>query len=236
MTKIKKKNSEQLPDFVEKAKGFSIAHGDELLNQFEMESKLLLEWIKYLNVHHLTGIADELLTATLSNIREAAAYAAIGAVRPCLFALRAQPDLLLSWLYFKDHAVEYASLCRTGDYYVLKTEVLKYFASHYEGFSARLVVMNQTMTRTQLDPYRLLSAHIHSQSPFVINHVVDLQDIIKDQKLAAECAVVQREVSEFLSDILFSLGFASYHSLPNFIRRNVEARTKTEGQKKVVFA
>lgn len=236
MAKSDKRNAKQLSDFVKKASTFGSANGCQVFDEFERESKLLLEWVRYLNLHHLTGVADELLVATVSNIREAAAYAAIGAVRPSLFAMRAQADLLLSWLYFKDHAVEYATLCRTGDYYVLKTDALKYFNSHYAGFSERLAVLNQTIARSQLDPYRLLSAHIHSQSPFVINQIDNLEDIIKDRKLSLECALVQREVSEYLSDILFSLGLANSLALPRVIKESLESRAMTEGQKKVIFA
>ncbi|WP_323828905.1 hypothetical protein [Pseudomonas sichuanensis] len=224
----------QLADFLREANAFGRDNGSEILGEFDRSASLLLAWIKLLK-NNLTGTADELLAAVLSAVREAAAFAAVGAIRPALFSLRAQPDLLLSWIYFKDHPVEYSSLCRTGDNYVLKKEAVKYMADNYEGFGSKIGVLNQVVGRTQLDPYRLLSAHIHSQSPFVINQVDRLEDIIQDKRLALECAKVQAEVSEYLSDIVFSLGIYGGASLPRVVKDNLRARVKTDGQRSVIF-
>lgn len=232
---MKKTINTQIQSLISKADSFASANGERILKEYESRSKLLISWIQILKLHCRTGTADELLEAVSSTIREAAAFAAIGAVRPCLFALRAQPDLLLSWIYFKDHPIEYSSLCRTGENYILKKEALKYMSDNYDRFSIRFGVMSQTISRKHQDPYRLLSAHIHSQSPFVINEITNFTDIIRDTNLAEECAVAQWEVAEYLSDILFSLTLFSYHALPDVVKNNVNLRITTEGHKKLIF-
>lgn len=208
---------------------------EEVLVSFETSSKLLLIWVSVLRKNYMTKTAGELLHAVSSSIREAAALASLGLVRPTLFALRAQADLLLSWIYFKDHAVEYRALCRTGDGFVLKKEALKYFSENFPGFGERIAVLNSVAQRRETDIYRLLSAHVHSQSPFVIAEVLDLKDIVRSDALVAECCALQRDISEYLSDILFSLGFLSEAALPASIKENLVSRLTTQGQRKIIF-
>lgn len=232
---MKAKHSKQAADLLEAITTVGEGKSEKVLASFEASSKLLLVWLSLLRQHFMTGTADELLHAVSSSVREAAALASLGLVRPTLFALRAQPDLLLSWIYFKDHPVEYRSLCRSGDGFILKTQALKYCTDHFPGFSERLGVLNGVAKRREVDIYRLLSAHVHSQSPFVIAEVRDLKDIVRSDGLVNECCSLQCDVAEFLSDILLCVGFLSEVSLPKTIEENISSRLKTEGQKKVLF-
>lgn len=227
--------AQQITDMLAATETFSKAHGSKVLVEFETNARLLLEWVRFLKKHSLTGTADELLQAVSSSIRESAAFAVIGAVRPCLFSLRAQTDLLLSWLYFKDHPVEYSKMCRTGEGYILKKEALKYFSDFHDKYPERYGGMLKIMTRQQQDPYKLLSAHIHAQSPFVIPEVRSLKDVVRSEKLVMECMRVQFEVAEFLSDILFSLQLFSFGALPQFIQTSLMQRIKTDAQKRALL-
>lgn len=232
---MRAKHAKQVEELLKSITATCESKSEEVLVSFEASSKLLLVWVSLLRKSYMTKTADELLHAVSSSIREAAALASLGLVRPTLFALRAQADLLLSWIYFKDHAVEYRTLCRTGDGFVLKKEALKYFSENFPGFGERLAILNSVSQRRDTDVYRLLSAHVHSQSPFVIAEVRDLKDIVRSEALIAECCALQRDVSEYLSDILFSLGFLSEAALPASIEENLVARLTTSGQKKIIF-
>lgn len=214
---------------------FSNSEGEGVLDEYETSSRLLLCWISVLRQHYLTGTADELLFAVASALREAAALSALGLVRPVLFSLRAQADLMLSWIYFKDHPVEYRLLCRTGDGFVLKKEAIKYFADNHFSFSEKFGVLNGCAERKEPDVYRLLSAHVHSQSPFVVAEVKNLKDIVRSRKLVGQCCLLQKDVSEYLSDILFSLGIIGEAALPGAVKANVLARAESAGQRAVLF-
>lgn len=207
----------------------------KVLEEYEDSSKLLLSWINLLRKSYLTGVADELLFAVASSVREAAALASLGLIRPVLFALRAQADLMLSWIYFKDHPVEYETLCRSGDGFVLKKEAINYLKENYQRFGERWAALNLIVKRSDLDVYRLLSAHVHSQSPFVIAEVRDLKDIVRSNDLVGQCCLLQRDVSEYLSDILFSLGLVSEAALPQAVQQDLSARVQTAGQRNVLF-
>lgn len=228
-------HTKQSNELLSAIKAISEAKSEQVLTSFEVSAKLLLVWVPLLREHYLTKTADELLHAVSSSIREAAALASLGLVRPTLFALRAQADLLLSWIYFKDHSVEYRNLCRTGDGFVLKKEVIKYCSESFPGFGERIGILNSVLKRRETDVYRLLSAHVHSQSPFVIAEVQNLKDIVRSDDLVNECCALQFDVSEYLSDILFSVGFFSGAALPKIIEDNLVSRVTTAGQKKIIF-
>ncbi|WP_122208873.1 hypothetical protein [Pseudomonas viridiflava] len=221
-------------ELIKSVSGFSDADGLMILEEFQASSKLLLVWVEALRRYFLTKVADELLHAVASSIREAAAFAALGLVRPSLFALRAQLDLMLSWLYFKDHPVEYKSLCRTGDGFVLKKEALRYFTENYTGFGEKFGLLS-ALNSDKFDVYRLLSAHVHSQSPFVISEVVSLKDVVREARLLRQCVTLQGDVAQYLSDILFSLGIISNLGLPAAVTENLTSRLTTDKQKNIIF-
>ena len=106
-------HAKQTSDLADAAKAFSWTYGAGLSAKVESNSALLVSWLSYLSVYHRTGVADGLLDAVGSSIREAAGALSLGLVRPALFSLRGQIDLLLGWKYFKDHNVEWAHVNQT---------------------------------------------------------------------------------------------------------------------------
>jgi hypothetical protein len=111
--------TKQVIDLLQKVQKFSSVKGEGIVSQIEGKSSLLLLWIPYLNLQK-TGTADELLDGALSSLREVAACSGLGLVRPALLAMRTEIDLMLSWLYFKDHHVEWHYVNATGDGFKLK--------------------------------------------------------------------------------------------------------------------
>ena len=116
--------SQQLTELLKNVDAFSKSHGVTILKKIDEESRLFLEWVPYLN-NKKTGVADELLDGAVSSLREVAACASLGLVRPALLAMRTEIDLILSWLYFKDHIVEWDSVNLSGEGFKLKKEVLE---------------------------------------------------------------------------------------------------------------
>jgi len=95
----------QLVDLLSAVHQFSEVSGVDVITEIDRQSKLFLEWVPFLNSLK-TGVADELLDGAVSSLREVAACSGLGLVRPALLAMRTEIDLILSWLYFKDHSVE----------------------------------------------------------------------------------------------------------------------------------
>lgn len=224
----------EIDDLVSAVNCFAKSNGEELISAFEGAAALLLTWIGHLGKLS-TGVADELLQAAASAVRESAALLALGAVRPSLFSQRGQIDLVLGWMYFKDHPVEYALVQRTGDGFKLKTEVLTYAKTSFPAYGEKIGLLTQIAKRKEKDTYRLLSSHIHAQSSHVVPSVSSLQDVVVSRAIADECVQIQADVAEYLSDHLFAMGISSVTSLPSKIIDSIHGRSSTAAQREILF-
>lgn len=226
----------QVSSLASAVSAFASSNGSKVAAQMEEAARLLIAWCDHLDKFAKTGTADELLAATMAAVREAAALAALGAVRPCLFSMRAQIDLVLGWAYFRDHPVEYRIVCSTGDGFKLKSEVLKYLKESFPPYAGKIGALDQIATRQAIDAYRLLSAHIHAQSDHVLPKLDDLKDLIGELDLISQCVSIQADVSEYISDHLFSMGLVGVDSLPECIGKQIRSRAVSPGQLALLFA
>ena len=190
----------------------------------EVESKLILAWLHFLNSTQKTGVADNLLAGAISSIREATACAALGLIRPALFSLRMHIDLLFAWLYFKDHPIEWKTLNETGEGFKMKRDIIEFLIFHYHGFNKRLSILREVTKRSIEDPYRLLSAHVHAQSDVVMPYGQHLADVVQSEDLALQCPKLWRDVSEYVGDILVSMYALKWTAIPLDIQSSIEAR------------
>jgi hypothetical protein len=211
-------NSVQTTQLRDAVGTFSTAYGASLCSDVEANSVLLLHWVQHLRTYHLTGVADQLITAVGCSIREVAGALSLGLLRPALFALRGQVDLLLAWLYFKDHSVEWDHVNLTADGFKLKKELLQYIEAHCQRFGTRFGVLKDNATRSEVDPYRLLSAHIHAQSEPVLPGVINLKDMVRSESSCRDGVRAVHEVAEYLNDILLAIYVSEWHSLPKPIK------------------
>lgn len=214
----------QIDALSHRAGAFAATSGEAIVGAIEAAAMPLLHWFEFLNAQRTGTDSDCLLDGAISSVREVAGLSGLGLVRPALYSMRMTIDLVLAWLYFKDHPVEWRKVNATGDGYKMKRDLLEYFGEHYFGFKKRWAILANSATRTTADPYRLLSAHIHAQSTVVLPVVTHLADIVKDQALGQESAKLLGEVSEFLSDILVCLFADKWTSLPAAITKAATAR------------
>lgn len=195
----------------------------------------LLLWLDYLEKSQLTGHANVLVEGARSAVNEGAACLSLGLVRSAIMSIRLQIDLALAWVYFKDHHVEWGRVQATGDGFKTKKDLLDYFKEH-AGFSTRFGLLKECITRAEVEPYRLLSAHIHAQSEYVVPRVAAPCDIVASPTLQADVIKLQRETSEYISDVYWSLYAEKWPSLPPLLRDQLDARFKTPAQKKTFWS
>lgn len=198
--------------------------GADTVVAVENRSSLLLVWIGHLLHSETTGTADGLLEAARSAIVEVAGSLSIGFVRPALMSLRTQTDSILSWLYFRNHPVEWSHLEEFGDGFVLKREALEYLDKFVIDFKRRRTLLSAVKRREVLDPYKILSAHIHVQNPAALPSLARLDDLVADPQTVFDCLRLQGETSEFLSDVLLSVFAPKWASLPDSIMSDAKAR------------
>lgn len=198
--------------------------GIDCCRGIQAETEVLLGWLTHLRKSEASGVADALLDGTQGAIVETAGCLALGLVRPALSALRAEIDMILSWLYFKDHGVEWDHLRDTGQGFQTKTQVLKYIGNHWPKFRTRFKLLAQHKERKEEDPYRLLSAHIHGQTDFTAPNVGPLVQLVAGANLCAECVVLQRDVAEYIGDVLLAMYGDRWASLPDVIKTSLNSR------------
>ena len=142
--------------------------------------------------------------------------------------------MALGWLYFKDHKVEWDHLRDTGQGFQTKAQVLKYVEDHWPKFKTRFKLLEQQKTRGEPDPYRLLSAHIHGQTDFTTPNVGPLVELVEEARLCEECVILQRDVTEYVCDVLLAVYGDKWASLPDTVRVGFDSRLNTK-QRRAFF-
>ena len=214
----------QADDLAASVAAHAKANRDEFCKCVSEEASCLLAWLEYLRTSEATGVADALLNGVQGAIIETAGCLTLGLVRPALSSLRLQVDMTLSWLYFKDHPVEWSHLRDTGRGFQTKSGVWNYVSEHHPQFNDRFRLLERVKSRREADPYRLLSAHIHGQTDFTAPTVGPLSGLVAERRLCDECVELQGEVSEYLSDFLLSAYGDKWASLPPCAQNELESR------------
>ena len=184
----------------------------------------LLSWIGHLNAYKMTGTCDHCLDGVRSLILESIICTSAGLHRSAILAMRGQVDLVLTWIYFKDHPVEWRRVLRENEGYKLKKDVLEYLESFYPGFSRRMAMLKFAKKRQNDDPSRILSAHIHSVGNNTVPSLVSFSDIVATKELCDDCVAMQADVSEFVGDILISCYASSWAALPSELIATIKQR------------
>lgn len=219
----------QVSDYLIEINEFNGRFGATWAIEIAENADCLMRWLAYLRRYHVTGTANELLDGTQAAIGETIGCVCIGLVRPGLLGLRAQIDMTLSWLYFKDHAVEWNTLSRSGKGFKLKSEIVEYLREHNSNFKEKRNVLTKSRTRVTEDPYGNLSAFVHGQSGHAIPQVKSLSDLIGNGEVCRQCTQFQWEVSEYLGDILMAIYGADANALPDEIVAGVRGRLDESG-------
>lgn len=207
------------------------ANAAALCEQMNSAAVPLLVWVQYLLKYKATGTANSLLDALASAVRETAGCVALGLVRPTLFSLRGQIDLALAWLFYKDHPIEWAHVNETGKNFSLKSDLEDYLATYVPRFRERLKALRSVSKHGDIDPYRLLSAHVHGQSQSVLSTTANLKEMVGKKAQVAECVKAQAVVTEYLGDVLFCAYFKIVSSLPTSLVKEIDARFVSPEQK-----
>ena len=202
----------------------SESHATDLVAATAGASSLLLAWVGYLRAAEPTASATRILDAVQGSIVEIAGCLSLGLVRPAVFSIRTELELLLAWLYFKDHPVEWRQAKETGRGFPLRSSTLRYLNNFGHNFRERFSLLSSSRARQSEDPYELLSIHVHSLTVSAMPGTGDLKAIVKDEDSCKECVRLQQEVVEYLSDTLAAWYAASWADLPSGVRDDIAAR------------
>ena len=207
---------------------FLKADGVDICTKFHNKIEPILEWNDYIVASELTGTCDEYALALKSSFVETAACLSLGMVRQAMFSQRSQIDIMLSWIYFKDHPIEWNRLEYLGKGFISRQFVIDYLNENVLKFNSRFINLNSKKTRAH-DPYQIISAHIHNQSTLTLGSASSLAHVIGNRNLIEEVLQMQEYVCEFMEDILVSIFAQKWASLPS--RRLSALRTRLGPEK-----
>jgi len=194
------------------------------VEEITQATRLLLIWISHLRTIISNSAAEHLLNGVQGAIIEVAGCLALGLVRPAIFALRVQLELTLAWIYFNDHAVEFAQIENDAHEFPLRAKLKGYMQEYGGRFSKRLTILSENRTRKIEDPYGILSNYVHSHSELSSPKVRPLQEIVESDARCAECVELQKEVAEYLTDTLAAWFADSWHDWPQTIKDGLSSR------------
>lgn len=195
------------------------------------QAQPLINWLGYLHANTQADPQRILLTGTQAAVVEVVACVSLGLLRPALFSLRAQLEMTLAWIYFKDHPREWNHAQRHAGEAKLRGELIKYFGVYYPRFKERFKLLSDNRKRMNEEPYNTLSAHVHSVSAATAPGNVRLEAVVADPARFAECAQLQGDVAEYLNDIFLSCWPDKWPDLPDTIRDPLKLRLSNAQQK-----
>jgi hypothetical protein len=154
----------------------------------------LVIWMSYLYRSVTEEHARPLLKGGQSAIIEALGCISLGLVRPAIFAMRTEIELIHSWMYFNDHPVEWDFAHQTGSKYPMLSQTRKYLSSYNRRFDERYNLLLRSKSRGMDNPYELLSIHVHAMTVGAMPSLHDLQSIVQGEALCRECVKLQQDV------------------------------------------
>ena len=161
----------------------------------------LLIWVDFLQAGMPDCSGKALLNGARASMLETIAYIGLGLGRAAILSMRTQIDLLLGFSYFFDHPREWATVNATGNGFKLKGDIIKY---HQEkiGFKNKLTMIEAHETYSLNEVYRILSAHIHGQSPHTLPKAGNFDELLKTPTFCDSLTELQEQVTRGISNFL----------------------------------
>lgn len=223
----------ELASLIAKVSTVATGTGVDTCKSMQVAVDPILDWIGYIGQSRLTGTADHFIAGLHSLMLESVCAASVGLYRSCLLSQRGQIDVALSWLFFKDHPVEWQRVLRENEGYRLKKDVFAYLVDYHPNFRSRFGILLEAKARTEAEPYRVLSAHLHSIGLNTVPAVKKFSDIVWEEVASTDCVVIQAGVAEYIEDIFLSVFGSEWASLPSPIIERVSSRLDAEKSAKI---
>ena len=202
--------------------------GAALMTDLAERVGVLQQWLEYLDISVTNDDARPILIGTKSSLIEVAGCIGLGLVRPATMLMRTQIELMMAWIFFNDHPVEWRYSRETGERYPLYTQTWRYMCNFDKRFEQRFDLLARMKTRTLKEPYGLLSIHVHALTGPALPIAGTLPSIVAEVELCRECLRLQGEVAEFLIDVLFAWFAHRWADLPPAIMEYIKARLGAE--------
>jgi len=196
----------------------------------------LLIWIDYLKCLFPDSYALDLLEGTRASMLESVAYIGIGLGRAAIGAIRTQIDLMLGFTYFYDHPREWEIVKNVGEGFQLRSDIDKYHKDKRKNFGSNIAQIENSENLSLLKVYRILSAHIHAQSPSTIPKAGEFGDLISSDSFIDSLIQIQDKSVRCLSNYLTAVFLSDDVNPPFEIGKRIKSQLSPKQRKSVFFS
>jgi len=196
----------------------------------------LLSWTDFLKSLFPECCASELLDGTKSAMLESVAYIGLGLNRAAIGAMRTQIDLLLAFTFFYNHPHEWDSVNKTGSGFQLRSDIDKYHKDTRKGFASSISIIENSEGSSLLNIYRILSAHIHGQSPKTIPKAGQFIELISSDSFLNSLIELQFKVSICTSNYLTAIFLSEGINPPLNIGTRIKEQLTPQQRKTIFFS
>lgn len=170
-------------------------------------------WIDSESAGYAKIPAQDLLSAARLSLLEAAASWSAGLNRAAAGSLRTFLENAISWLYYKDHAVEYRLVTMAKSDLFLPKAVQKYLIAIDGGFEAAYKYLEKSKSRPNEYYYTDISSFVHAHPNFLLSGKTGPEIVVSvppDQDFIKMC----QHADEFLNDQFITFYRHSWGSVP----------------------
>jgi len=206
----------------------------ERMNNASTACKELLLWIDYLKCLFPNSCALDLLEGTRASMLESVAYIGLGLGRAAIGATRTQIDLMLGFTYFYDHPREWEVVKNVGEGFQLRSDIDKYHKDKRKRFKTNIGLIEGSEDLSLLKVYRILSAHIHAQSPSTIPKAGEFGDLFSSDSFIKSLIEIQDKSVRCLSNYLTAIFISDDINPPFEVGIRIKAQL-TPKQRRLIF-
>ncbi|WP_349781143.1 hypothetical protein [Xanthomonas arboricola] len=133
---------------------------------------------------------------------------ALSLYKPAAAAMRSMLECALYYSYFRTHPVELKTLVRNNGYYLAKKEILEFFQTHVDNWSAKQsgIALVSRLERW----YSKVSAIVHGQIPGHWRDVREDNSAKHDPEILEEAVVILCDSSEIIRDLFLCVFLADF--------------------------
>ena len=225
----------QLENLEKALSAHQAAVGEELVREIIPAVEDFAVWIANFRSVADSDIAQDLLRGAQAAALEVISYTFLGLGRAAITAIRLQIDMILGYSYFKDHPIEWEKVKQSGDGFMLFSAIQAYHREIDRNLGQRLTSIEQRSPYTLNKLYRILSAHVHGQSPFTLPNLGPLESTVLSVGLMETTVEMQKQTTDALTCYLVAVYAKQWPQLPKQFVTHV-SRLLTPRQRPIFFA